>query len=279
MKPSEFSRNVEIFNTVIQHIEANYCSLFFRWLSGAIVKYASILCVCEPCKVHFSISFIYYICTRKWFFCCFLAKMHQVLLFLFFHWYKTQEINYDSPRGGVSVITEKGEVTTSYLLIQKARITDSGHYTCMPSHANPNTVNVHVLNGNYAHCIVYIIHNHILSIGKWTHTHTQTHINTTNWSEREREGEKKHTHSFPFAPIPTSKLWALMRKEAIYQMAMRILFVRVNRFTVKFCTDCKIEFTSFTDRVSKKEWKNGGGGGRENKRAREWVSERVYECV
>ncbi|XP_031640921.1 hemicentin-1-like [Contarinia nasturtii] len=61
--------------------------------------------------------------------------------------HKNQEINYDSPRGGVSVITEKGEVTTSYLLIQKARISDSGAYRCMPTHANPNTVNVHVLNG------------------------------------------------------------------------------------------------------------------------------------
>ena len=29
-----------------------------------------------------------------------------------------QVINYDSPRGGVSVVTEKGESTTSHLLIQ-----------------------------------------------------------------------------------------------------------------------------------------------------------------
>uniref|UniRef100_A0A8D9F664 Neuronal growth regulator 1 n=2 Tax=Cacopsylla melanoneura TaxID=428564 RepID=A0A8D9F664_9HEMI len=29
--------------------------------------------------------------------------------------HNTEEINYDSPRGGVSVITEKGDVTTSYL--------------------------------------------------------------------------------------------------------------------------------------------------------------------
>lgn len=61
--------------------------------------------------------------------------------------YLPQEINYDSQRGGVSVITEKGEITTSYLLIQKAKISDSGKYTCSPSHANPHTVNVHVLNG------------------------------------------------------------------------------------------------------------------------------------
>lgn len=60
-----------------------------------------------------------------------------------------QEINYDSPRGGVSVITEKGDVTTSYLLIQRAVAADSGKYTCSPSNANSKTVVVHVLNGVY----------------------------------------------------------------------------------------------------------------------------------
>uniref|UniRef100_A0A182RIQ8 Ig-like domain-containing protein n=1 Tax=Anopheles funestus TaxID=62324 RepID=A0A182RIQ8_ANOFN len=59
------------------------------------------------------------------------------------------EINYDSARGGVSVITEKGDITTSYLLIQRARSTDSGKYTCLPSMANPTTVHVHVLNGEH----------------------------------------------------------------------------------------------------------------------------------
>lgn len=58
-----------------------------------------------------------------------------------------QEINYDSPRGGVSVITEKGDITVSYLLVQRARDSDSGKYTCNPSNANPKTVTVHVLNG------------------------------------------------------------------------------------------------------------------------------------
>lgn len=61
--------------------------------------------------------------------------------------HNNEEINYDSPRGGVSVITEKGDITTSYLLIQKARISDSGIYTCSPSSANPKSVNVHVLYG------------------------------------------------------------------------------------------------------------------------------------
>ncbi|KAF5307145.1 hypothetical protein FQR65_LT00661 [Abscondita terminalis] len=58
-----------------------------------------------------------------------------------------QEINYDSARGGVSVITEKGDITVSYLLVQRARNTDSGKYTCSPSNANPKTLIVHVLNG------------------------------------------------------------------------------------------------------------------------------------
>ncbi|XP_052870128.1 zwei Ig domain protein zig-8-like [Anopheles cruzii] len=63
--------------------------------------------------------------------------------------HNNQEINYDSPRGGVSVITEKGETTTSYLLIQRARTTDTGKYVCSPSNADPATINVHILNGEH----------------------------------------------------------------------------------------------------------------------------------
>jgi hypothetical protein len=47
----------------------------------------------------------------------------------------------------VSVITEKGDVTTSYLLIQNAEVTDSGKYSCSPSNADVASVKVHVLNG------------------------------------------------------------------------------------------------------------------------------------
>lgn len=54
---------------------------------------------------------------------------------------------FDVCTGGVSVITEKGDVTTSYLLIQRARPSDNGKYICLPSNANPETINVHVLNG------------------------------------------------------------------------------------------------------------------------------------
>ncbi|XP_062552037.1 zwei Ig domain protein zig-8-like [Armigeres subalbatus] len=63
--------------------------------------------------------------------------------------HNNQEINYDSPRGGVSVITEKGETTTSYLLIQRAKGTDTGKYVCSPSNANSYFINVHILNGEH----------------------------------------------------------------------------------------------------------------------------------
>ncbi|KAF5299311.1 hypothetical protein FQA39_LY02484 [Lamprigera yunnana] len=55
-------------------------------------------------------------------------------------------INFDSPRGGISLVTEKGPTTTSRLLIQKASQSDSGTYTCSPSNANPGNARVHILN-------------------------------------------------------------------------------------------------------------------------------------
>ncbi|XP_055378196.1 DEP domain-containing protein DDB_G0279099-like [Condylostylus longicornis] len=58
-------------------------------------------------------------------------------------------INYDSPRGGVSVVTIKGETTTSFLLIKNARPSDSGQYQCNPSNAKSKSVTVHVLNGEF----------------------------------------------------------------------------------------------------------------------------------
>lgn len=65
-------------------------------------------------------------------------------------------ISYDSQRGGVSVITEKGDITTSYLLIQNADLADSGRYSCSPSNADVASVRVHVLNGNlhFAFCLL-----------------------------------------------------------------------------------------------------------------------------
>lgn len=66
-------------------------------------------------------------------------------------WYHGQSVvDFDSPRGGISLETEKTEAgTTSKLLVTKALLTDSGNYTCMPSNASPASAIVHVLNGEF----------------------------------------------------------------------------------------------------------------------------------
>ncbi|XP_024882598.1 uncharacterized protein LOC112461547 isoform X1 [Temnothorax curvispinosus] len=57
-------------------------------------------------------------------------------------------IDFDGPRGGVSLETEKGKRgTTSKLLITRAQLNDSGNYTCASSKVTPASVMVHVLNG------------------------------------------------------------------------------------------------------------------------------------
>ena len=63
-----------------------------------------------------------------------------------------QIISYDSPRGGVSVITEKGDVTASFLVVQHAKPSDSGTYSCSPSLGETVSVNVHVLRGKKLAC-------------------------------------------------------------------------------------------------------------------------------
>ncbi|XP_076646542.1 zwei Ig domain protein zig-8 [Halictus rubicundus] len=60
--------------------------------------------------------------------------------------HNSEIINFDSPRGGISLVTEKGPETTSRLMIQKAVPSDSGIYTCQPSNANPSRIKVHVVN-------------------------------------------------------------------------------------------------------------------------------------
>ena len=59
-----------------------------------------------------------------------------------------QIIDYTSIRGGVSVLTNKAEITVSYLIIQKAQIEDGGIYSCQNGVVDPAKVKVHVLSGN-----------------------------------------------------------------------------------------------------------------------------------
>lgn len=65
-------------------------------------------------------------------------------------WHAGFIIDFDSPRGGVSLETEKAKGgTTSKLLITRASLNDSGNYTCVSSKAAPASVIVHVLNGEH----------------------------------------------------------------------------------------------------------------------------------
>ncbi|KAK7066888.1 hypothetical protein SK128_008610 [Halocaridina rubra] len=62
-------------------------------------------------------------------------------------WYHDEELlTYDSERGDVTVVTSRDVDTTSQLLIQQAKPSDSGQYTCSPSTAPPHTVTLHVIN-------------------------------------------------------------------------------------------------------------------------------------
>jgi len=61
-------------------------------------------------------------------------------------WYQNEQpISYNSPRGGISQITEKGDITASFLLVQQARVTDSGDYACRSSVGKIAKVTVHVI--------------------------------------------------------------------------------------------------------------------------------------
>lgn len=61
-----------------------------------------------------------------------------------------ESVDFDSPRGGISLETDKTESgTTSRLLLTRAQFTDSGNYTCVPTGAISASIQVHVLNGEY----------------------------------------------------------------------------------------------------------------------------------
>jgi len=61
-------------------------------------------------------------------------------------WYRDEQpISYSSPRGGISQVTEKGDVTASFLLLQQARVTDSGQYACHSSVGRVANATVHII--------------------------------------------------------------------------------------------------------------------------------------
>jgi len=60
--------------------------------------------------------------------------------------YEGKIITYDRERGGTVVISDRGDQTTSSLVITHATAVDSGQYQCDPSHSYPQHVNVHVID-------------------------------------------------------------------------------------------------------------------------------------
>lgn len=62
-------------------------------------------------------------------------------------WYHGSKVlNFDSPRGGISLETEKTRTgTTSKLLVTRATEADSGSYTCDPSRGQPKSADVHII--------------------------------------------------------------------------------------------------------------------------------------
>ncbi|XP_047491787.1 uncharacterized protein LOC125041078 [Penaeus chinensis] len=58
-------------------------------------------------------------------------------------------LSYDSPRGGITVVTEHGPTSTSRLLIQKATLSDAGRYTCRPANADPHFLTVHIIHNEH----------------------------------------------------------------------------------------------------------------------------------
>ncbi|XP_071529088.1 zwei Ig domain protein zig-8-like isoform X2 [Panulirus ornatus] len=67
---------------------------------------------------------------------------------LWFH--GATNIDYDSPRGGISIQTEKfPRKTRSQVMLSNVRDSDSGEYSCSPSDLTPTVITVHVQHGQH----------------------------------------------------------------------------------------------------------------------------------
>ena len=72
------------------------------------------------------------------------------------------KLTFRGPRPEVSLIVDKSEVTTVSLLLQMARLKDSGLYECKPDNAPVANITLHVLKGtnndiNLAFVITYCV--------------------------------------------------------------------------------------------------------------------------
>jgi hypothetical protein len=63
----------------------------------------------------------------------------------------------------VSLIVDKSDVTTVSLLLQLARLKDSGVYTCKPNNAPEANITLHVLKGNIFENCLLLVSTHTFS--------------------------------------------------------------------------------------------------------------------
>ncbi|XP_064121475.1 uncharacterized protein LOC135225858 isoform X2 [Macrobrachium nipponense] len=88
-------------------------------------------------------------------------------------WYHQSELlSYDSPRGGITVVTEHGPTSSSRLLIQRATSADAGQYSCRPANAEPHQINVHIIPNEHP---AAIHHKNGTSFGLSIHGRSQPH--------------------------------------------------------------------------------------------------------
>ncbi|XP_037789957.1 uncharacterized protein LOC119585359 [Penaeus monodon] len=74
---------------------------------------------------------------------CVIAHSPEPPSYIF--WYHNdQVVNYESPRGSVSVLKEEDNVSRS----SEAQPSDTGNYTCSPSNADGTSLRVHVFSGD-----------------------------------------------------------------------------------------------------------------------------------
>ncbi|XP_070528498.1 roundabout homolog 1 isoform X1 [Cardiocondyla obscurior] len=99
-------------------------------------------------------------------------------------------IDFDGPRGGVSLETEKGKSgTTSKLLITRAQLNDSGNYTCASSKVTPASVMVHVLNGEQNTAVQYRLRGGLKGCRGGGREEGRCDVSFRNSLPRDRAGE------------------------------------------------------------------------------------------
>lgn len=101
---------------------------------------------------------------------CIIYESSSPSLYIFWY-FKGTVINYDSPRGGIKVTTERGVSTISHLEILDAKSSDSGEYSCKPSFANFANITIHIMEGDE-------LVKQNLEVNEVNHDHISNNVNS-----------------------------------------------------------------------------------------------------